>query len=142
MGIPDNYKDIESFDERHLPIIRAFCDKIGISSIIERALDTRMECSLGKIVTGLILDTLAERNPLYRVRDFFSHQDTELVVGEGMKASFFSDDTIARVLDRIFDYGTQKLFSEISLKAVKEFNIDTTRVHSKNIIVYIYKTTI
>ena len=46
-----------------------------------------------------------------------------------MKASFFSDDTIARVLDRIFLYGTQKLFSEISLKVVKEFNIDTAQVH-------------
>jgi len=129
LEIPDNYKDIESFDVRHLPIIRAFCDKIDISHIIERALDAKMECSPGKIVTGLILDTLAGRNPLYRVRDFFSHQDTELVVGEGMKACLFSDDTIARVLDRIFNYGTQKLFSEISLKAVKEFNIDTTRVH-------------
>lgn len=66
MEIPDNYQDIESFDVRHLPIIRAFCDKIGISPIIERALDTKMECSPGKIVTGLILDTLAGRNPLYR----------------------------------------------------------------------------
>ena len=46
-----------------------------------------------------------------------------------MKASFFSDDTIARVLDRIFLYGTQKLFSEISLNVVKEFNIDTAQVH-------------
>lgn len=46
-----------------------------------------------------------------------------------MKASFFSDDTIARVLDRIFNYGTQKLFSEISLKAVKEFNIGTAQIH-------------
>ena len=57
-----NLEDIESFDVRHLPIIRAFCDKTRISSIIDSALDTRMECSPGKIVTGLILDTLAGRN--------------------------------------------------------------------------------
>ena len=62
MDIPDNYKDIESFDARHLPIIRAFCDKVNIFFIIDSALDTRMECSPGKIVTGLILDTLAGRN--------------------------------------------------------------------------------
>ena len=46
-----------------------------------------------------------------------------------MKACHFSDDTIARVLDRIFLYDTQKLFSEISLKVVKEFNIDTAQIH-------------
>jgi hypothetical protein len=72
---------------------------------------------------------LQEEICLYRVRDFFNHQDTELVVGEGMKASFFNDDTIARVLDRIFNYGTQKLFSDISLNVAKEFDIDTTQVH-------------
>ena len=49
MEIPDNYQDIESFDVRHLPIIRAFCDKISISSIIDRSLDTKMECSPGKM---------------------------------------------------------------------------------------------
>jgi len=41
----------------------------------------------------------------------------------------FSDDNIGTALDRIYSYGTCKLFSELSLEAVKKFNIDTTEVH-------------
>jgi len=129
MDIPENLKDIESFDVRHAPIIGAFCDNINLSSIIDSTLDTKMEVSPGKIVKGLILNTLAGMDPLYRVEDFFSHQDTALIVGKGIVASDFTDDNIGRVLDRIYSYGTQKLFCEISLEAVRQFNIDTTQVH-------------
>lgn len=129
MDIPDNYKDIESYDVRHLPIIAAFCDKIEICAIVDKALDCNMEASCGKIVKGLILNTLSGRDPLYRVEEYFSHQDTELLVGKGIDSSAFSDDNIGRVFDRIFSYGTSKLFSEISLEAVKKFSIDTTQIH-------------
>lgn len=129
MDIPENLKDIESFDVRHGPIIGAFCDKIGLSSTVDNALESQMEVSPGKIIKGLILNTLAGRDPLYRVEEFFSHQDTALLVGKGVKACDFTDDNIGRVLDRIYSYGTQKLFCELSLKAVKKFNIDTTQVH-------------
>jgi transposase len=129
MDIPEGLKDIESFDVRHGPVISAFCDKIGLSSTVDNALKSQMEVSPGKIVKGLILNTLAGRDPLYRVEEFFSHQDTELLVGKDIRACDFTDDNIGRVLDRIYSYSTQKLFCELSLEAVKEFNIDTTQVH-------------
>ena len=129
MDIPENLKDIESFDVRHGPIISAFCDKIGLSSIIDSALDSQMDVSPGKIVKGLILNTLAGRDPLYRVEEYFSHQDTNLLVGKGVAASDFTDYNIGRVLDCIYSYGTQKLFCELSLEAVKIYNIDTKQVH-------------
>ena len=129
MDIPEGYEDIESYDVRHGPAIAAFCDKIGLSAIVDKALDCNMDASSGKIVKGLILNTLSGRDPLYRVKEYFSHQDTELLIGKGIDSSAFSDDNIGRVFDRIFSYGTNKLFSEISLEAVKKFNIDTTQLH-------------
>ena len=129
MDIPEGYRDIESYDVRHGPIIGAFCDRIGLPSIVNKALDCNMEADCGKVVKGLILNTLSGRDPLYRVEEYFSHQDTELLVGKAVDSSVFTDDNIGRVLDRIYSYGTGKLFSEISLEAVKNFNIDTTQVH-------------
>jgi len=129
MDIPEAYRDIESYDVRHGPIIGAFCDRIGLPSIVNKALDCNMEADCGKVVKGLILNTLSGRDPLYRVEEYFSHQDTELLVGKAVDSSVFTDDNIGRVLDRIYSYGTGKLFSEISLEAVKNFNIDTTQVH-------------
>ena len=129
MDIPQGYRDIESYDVRHGPVISSFCDKIGLPTIVNKALDCNMEIDCGKVVKGLILNTLSGRDPLYRVEEYFSHQDTELLLGKGMDSSAFTDDNIGRVLDRIYSYGTCKLFSELSLEAVKKFNIDTTQVH-------------
>jgi len=129
MDIPQGYRDIESYDVRHGPVISSFCDKIGLPTIVNKALDCNMEIDCGKVVKGLILNTLSGRDPLYRVEEYFSHQDTELLLGKGMDSSAFTDDNIGRVLDRIYSYGTGKLFSELSLEAVKKFNIDTTQVH-------------
>jgi hypothetical protein len=58
IDIPNGFKDIKSFDVRHTPIIGAFCEKINFSSTMDRALDTKMEASPGKIVKVLIFDTL------------------------------------------------------------------------------------
>ena len=129
MDIEESLRDIESFDVCHLPIVSAFCDKIGLSNLIDNALNTHMDISPGKIIKGLVLNTLSGRDPLYRVEDFFSHQDTELLVGRGISSASFSDDNIGRVFDKIYSYGSSKLFSNISLEAVKEFNIETTKIH-------------
>jgi transposase len=129
MDIPEGCEEIESYDARHVPVIAAFCDKMGLIAIVDKALDCNMDVSSGKMVKGLILNTLSGRDPLYRVKDYFSHQDTELLIGKGVDCSAFSDDNIGRVFDRIFSYGTSKLFSEISLEAVKKFSIDTAQIH-------------
>jgi hypothetical protein len=112
MDIPEGCEEIESYDARHVPVIAAFCDKMGLIAIVDKALDCNMDVSSGKMVKGLILNTLSGRDPLYRVKDYFSHQDTELLIGKGVDCSAFSDDNIGRVFDRIFSYGTSKLFSK------------------------------
>ena len=80
MDIPEGYEDIESYDVRHVPAIAAFCDKMGIPEIVNKALGCNMDVSAGNMVKGLILNTLSGRDPLYRVQEYFSHQDTELLI--------------------------------------------------------------
>jgi transposase len=129
MDIPEDLKDIESYDVRHSPVIAAYCDKIGLVSIINKALKANMDIDCGKVVKGLILNTLSGRDPLYRVEEYFSHQDTELLLGRGINSSAFTDDNIGRIFDRIYSYGTGKLISEVSLEAVKDYEMDTKGVH-------------
>jgi len=74
MEIPEGLKDIESYDVRHGPAIAAYCDRIGLVPIINKALKANMGIDCGKIVKGLILNTLSGRDPLYRVEEYFSHQ--------------------------------------------------------------------
>jgi transposase len=55
--------------------------------------------------------------------------DTELLLGEAISPEKLNDDAVGRVLDRLYEVGTSKVLSAVSLRAVKLFDLDTTHVH-------------
>jgi transposase len=75
------------------------------------------------------LDTLSGRSPLYRLEEFFAHQDTELLLGQALPPHAFTDDTVGRVLDRLYDMGTMKLFTACAVRAVTRFGLERRYVH-------------
>jgi len=113
----------------HLPVIAAFCRRINLIEIINRVVPTEMDVSAGTIIQGMVLDTLSGRSPLYRLAEFFEHQDTELLLGEEVAPASFNDTTVARTMDAVFDVGAEKVFSAVAFKASCEFSLDTNHVH-------------
>ncbi len=112
----------------HLPIVKEFAMKIGIVEIINSLIPSEMDIDPGTIFLGLILDTLSGRTPLYRLDEFFASQDTELLLGKYVEPEKFSDYNVGRVLDKAFAVGSMRIFSEISRRAVAEFDIDGRHV--------------
>ena len=88
-----------------------------------------MHMSPGKVLLGLVMNLLCGRSPLYRVEEFFRSRDVALLLGEDMTAGLLSDDTIGRVLDRVYAYGTWKIFSEVCLQGFRNFSVDPSVVH-------------
>lgn len=119
-----NQLEIDGFTIQHLPIISAYARRIGVLDIINTLIPTQMAIDAGTVILGMILDTLTGRSPLYRLDEFFEHQDTELLLGKKADPLQFSDYTVGRVLDRIYEYGTMKLFSQIAMQALTSFKID------------------
>jgi transposase len=120
--------NIKGYTVQHLPIISAYARKIGVVDVINALIPTEMEIDAGTTILGMILDTLTGRSPLYRLDEFFDHKDTELLLGKKIHPSKFSDYTVGRVLDKIYDYGAAKVFSEISMRALSGFNIDSRHI--------------
>ena len=79
--------------------------------------ECEMEVDPGTIVLGMILDTLSGRSPLYRLEEFFAHQDTALLLGQDLAPDTFNDDTVGRVLERLYDVGTMKIFTACAVRA-------------------------
>ena len=84
-----------------------------------------MELRPGLAVQAMVLDTLSGRTPLYRVEQFLAGQDVELLLGEPVAPPTFNDTNLARSLDAIFEAGTSKIVTELGIRAVATFGLDT-----------------
>jgi transposase len=126
---PTSSLDIEAQQVDHLLIVKAFADGLDLVETVNRLVPTQMGVKPGIIVLGLVLDTLTGRSPLYRLVEFYEGRDTELLLGERVADGAFNDDTVGRVLDLLFEAGTQRIFSELAMKAVQKHEISTRAVH-------------
>jgi transposase len=120
---------IEVYPVHHLPIIKAYADQLGLVSLINHSVPTEMEVDAGTVVLALVLDTLSGRSPLYRLEEFFAQQDTELLLGKAVPPQALNDDTAGRVLDRLYDCGTMKLFTACAVRASMRFGLERRYVH-------------
>jgi transposase len=120
---------IEVYPVHHLPIIKAYADQLGLVSLINHYVPTEMEVDAGTVVLALVLDTLSGRSPLYRLEEFFAQQDTELLLGKAVPPHALNDDTAGRVLDRLYDFGTMRLFTACAVRAATRFGLERRYVH-------------
>jgi transposase len=121
--------EIEVFAVKHLPIVRAYVEKLGMVELLNDLVESEMNVGPGLMFLGMLLDTLSGRSPLYRVEEFFGNQDTELLLGQPIDAKSFNDDNVGRFLDKLYETGTMKIFTEIAKRAVDHFDISCRHVH-------------
>jgi transposase len=129
---------IEAYPVQHLPIVKAYADKIGLVEVINQLVPAEMAVDPGTIVLGMILDTLSGRSPLYRLEEFFAHQDTALLLGQAIAPEAFNDDTGGRVLERLYDTGTMKVFTACAVRADQVCHFDKRYVHFDTTSVSVY----
>jgi transposase len=120
---------IEVYPVHHLSILKAYADQLGLVSLINHYVPTEMEVDAGTVVLALVLDTLSGRSPLYRLEEFFAQQDTALLLGKAVPPHALNDDTAGRVLDRLYDFGTMRLFTACAVRAAMRFGLERRYVH-------------
>ena len=120
---------MEGFTPAHLPIVKEYASRMGLVKIVDQALSCGMKVSPGTILLGLVMNVLSGRSPLYRVEEFFRTRDVALLLGPDITAEMLNDEAIGRVLDRIYEHGTWKIFSEVCVQAFQSFGVDCSVVH-------------
>jgi len=128
MELP-NTEEWRFTDVRFLPIFKEYAKRINLVETINAMVDTQMELSVGDVVLAMIIDTLSGRTPLYRLEESFNGMDTELLLGKRIAPGQFNDTNLGRVMDKLFNTGTQKIFSQISQNAIGCFKLDTRHHH-------------
>ena len=59
--------DLTFLEVGHLPIVKAFTQKIKLVETFNAMVDSQMDLSVGTCVLAMVLDTLSGRTPLYRL---------------------------------------------------------------------------
>ena len=129
---------IAVYQVQPLPIVKAYADKIGLVETINQLVPTEMAIDPGTIVLGMILDTLSGRSPLYRLEEFFTHQDTALLLGKAVPPEAFQDDTVGRVLERLYATGTMQVCTACAVRADRVFGFDKRYVHFDTTSITVY----
>jgi len=112
----------------HLGIVASVIKDLNIVQLIDDRLGTfeGETLSAGETVAGMIINGLGFSNkPLSLTPLFFKHCPLSLLFHEGVKAEDFNRFKSGRVLDRCHGYGTELLFSEISLNVCRQEKVDT-----------------
>jgi len=63
------------------------------------------------------------------LEESFAHQDTALLLGKAIAPGTFADDTVGRVLERLYATGTMKVFTACAVRADQAVHFDKRYVH-------------
>lgn len=116
----------EIFNYGHLPGAAAYCRRLGVVDIVNDMVASQMDLQPGVVVQAMVLDTLSGRSPLYRLKEFLTGRDVELLVGEDLRANAFSDVNVGRSLDAIFEAGPSKIVTALGIRATGTFALDAS----------------
>jgi transposase len=122
-------EEIEVYDVYHLPIIKAYADRIDLVNTINRLVPSRMEIAPGTLVLAMVLDALSCRHPLYRIDSFYKNKDIELLLGQPVDVKKLTDDNFGRLLDHLYEANTTHLYSELAMNALQVFGVPTQHIH-------------
>ena len=53
----------------------------------------------------------------------------EHLIGKGVKAEYFNDDRLGRVLDQLYQKGLNQVLMSVVLEAVKIYQLETQTLH-------------
>jgi transposase len=116
-----------------LPIVDAFCGRLGLDGLVERFLprdDARLKlapaAAIGVVVRNLVLG----REPVYALGEWAAPFEAALLGLEEDEAGLLNDDRVGRSLARLFDADRATLLTRLVLDAVERFDIDLSQLHN------------
>lgn len=117
----------------HLGIVAGIIKDLGIIEIVNKhiGIDDQEEISAGEAIAGMIMNGLGfVSRPLMLTPQFFENKALDVLVKNDVAANHFNRHKIGRVLDRIGEYGCEKLFSTIAMETCIREKVDMTYGHN------------
>ena len=87
----------------HHGIVAGICHEIELVERVDTAVgEDGRKVSVGKSVLQMVLNGLGfVSRPLYLAPEFLAGKPVDILIGEGLTAEDFNDDSLGRALDRL-----------------------------------------
>jgi transposase len=111
-----------------LPVVAAFCERLGIAATIDRLCPVRdvAIATHGQVIETLVANRLTSPTPLVRVEDWARTWAVPEVFG--ITAATLNDDRVGRALEAIAPQ-LEAIVGSIGARAITAFGIDVSRLH-------------
>lgn len=113
------------------PIVQHFLERMGVSDIILSCVGGSRELDVhhGEAICVLVHNLVQSPGPLYRVGEWAAPLEAHVLgLTPGQKANI-NDDRIGRALDALSSERGRNIFFRLALRTIKQFNLDTRRIH-------------
>jgi transposase len=116
-----------------LPLVEHFWARTGLPELLARYLpvtDARVRLAPAVAVRLVVTNLLVGREPLYGLGEWAARYAPALLGLAGGEVDAVNDDRVGRALERLFDTDRASLLTELVLKVIAEFGVDTTELHN------------
>ena len=116
-----------------LPIVNAVLDRLGLPALLAGALpaaDARIKLAPAVAIRLVVTNLVLGREPLYGLGEWAARYDPALLGLSVAEVGVLNDDRVGRALESLFDADRASLLTAVVLRAVSEFNIDTSQLHN------------
>ena len=116
-----------------LPVISAVCEECGLVTVLNEELDwdeDRSHTSPGQRIMGLIMNSLTEGQPMYRLPEFFRNTDVENLFGQGITPDNLNDHAFGRALDKLAEAEPSTVLGTVLLEATAREDVSTDVLHA------------
>jgi transposase len=112
--------------------VAGICRQINLVQIIDESLPIPggRKVSCGQAVQAMVLNALGlTGRALYLMPEYMRNKPVDLLIGEGLVADDFNDDTLGRALDEVQQAGVTELFARVASEAVEVFQVEANYAH-------------
>jgi transposase len=115
----------------HHGIVAGICQEIELVERVDTLVgEDDRKVSVGQAVLEMVLNGLGfVSRPLYLAPEFLAGKPVDILIGEGLSAEDFNDDSLGRALDRLYEVGVTEVFTYVAAHAVAVMGINTDVVH-------------
>jgi transposase len=108
-----------------------FLERLNLASIVNQTVGSGHETCLdhGTTLAALVHNVLDSPAPLYRISQWAEPLAPQVLSLTSEQKRSLNDDRVARMLDAIVSERARGLWFRLALRLIKQFKIDTQRVH-------------